>query len=138
MRLDLPGKLSNPASCGFQFDSNDKCWRCGGVGVLGEVVFVGTVPQIMLPPLVLNNDSTWRLTPDWAEWLPADVKIGDDVFRLAGVTMHEAGHFTSLILVGHQWYYYNGLDGPGFFKPVSVSHMKQLKFSLCNAYYLIS
>lgn len=130
--------MNNPASCGFAYDPHDKCWRCDGVALFGEAVFAGTAPQMMLPPVVLNNDSTWRLSPDWAEWLPSEIKVGGSSFLLAGVTMHEPGHFTSLILVQHQWYFYNGLDGPGFIKPVSVSELKKLKFSLCNAYYLIS
>lgn len=138
LRLRQGQDLSDPAGSGFVYDSSDKCWRCDGVTTFGGTTFVGKGTQMMLPPLVLNNDKAWSLSMDWVDSLPDKITVDRDVFVLAEVTIHEPGHFAALILVGAQWYWYNGMDGPGMLKPVFVSQLKKLKFTLCNAYYLIT
>lgn len=128
---------ADPKQCGFYFDDSDKCWRCDGATNIGEVSFAKAGPHWMLPPFALDNNE-WRLSPDWVEWLPVMVTVGAEQFSLAGVVLSSPGHFTSLILIDKQWYFYDGLHGAGYLKPIDVFGIKQLRSFLCYAYYLVS
>lgn len=134
--IRLEGQTSqDPEKNGFHYDDGDHCWRCDGVTTFGEASFANDGSHWMLPPFALDNND-WHLSPDWADWLPFQVTVGGKDFLLAGVTMSEPGHFTSLILLDKQWYFYDGLQGHGYLKPIGISELKRLKSFLCYAYYL--
>lgn len=137
LRLPLEQQLSDPASAGFRYDDCDKCFRCDGVSCFEGARFVEGSGSFMLPPFALDNDGSWKLSPECAEWLPVELTRGDDVFKLAGVTMFANDHFTSLIRVDNQWHFYDGLKGQGELKVIDFLEMKKLKYCLCYAYYLL-
>lgn len=136
-RLGTEQQLKDPASAGFRYDENDKCWRCDGVSVFEPAAFVDKRSPFMLPPFSLNNDRSWTLSPVCVEWLPVELHVGSDSFRLAGVVLHAKDHFTTLILVGNKWHYYDGLHGEGVLATIDSANMKKLSLALCNAYYLL-
>lgn len=138
--LRAPSEQVKPdqMSAGFYYDAVDKCWRCDGNSVRGDLVFVDNNSRFMLPPFALDNDGEWKLGPDCADWLPVEISASGDVFHLAGVTMYASDHFTSLILVDKQWHLYDGLHiGDGVLKAIELNEMKKLQRTLCYAYYLL-
>lgn len=137
LRCDTGQQSEDPQSAGFRYDDNDKCWRCDGISVFGPASFVNNCEPFMLPPFSMNNDSSWTLGPAYVELLPVELHVGNYSFRLAGVVLHGKDHFTSLILAGNRWHYYDGLHGEGELARIDSANMKQLPLSLCNAYYLV-
>lgn len=137
LRLRAEQQLSKPDSAGFYYDDSDSCWRCNGNNVFEEAAFVDHNSRFMLPPVALDNDKAWKLSPSYAEWLPREIHLSGDIFCLAGVTMYEKDHFTSLILVGGKWHFYDGLQGEGVLKAIDSVGIASLKSFLCNAYYLL-
>lgn len=120
---------------GFYYDDGDSCWRCDGSTLIGKASFANDMLHWMLPPFALDNND-WKLRPDWANFLPRRLAVCGQEFLLAGVTMAKPGHFTSLILVENEWYFYDGLQGAGYLETIDSFKMKNLSSFLCYAFYL--
>ncbi len=92
---------------------------CAGNTELSKWEFLGSNPWIL--PIHIT-----ALNPDEALALPKHVQLHGYTFRLSGVSMYSADHFTSFLNWHNDWKFYDGMQG-GTMIELEKSEMKHKK-----------